>query len=76
MTLKIVTIGPKIYQLSKKEVEGLLKIASENVAFGIYAVEKDNKIEMLNIHSQSCTALKRQARSFKAKGFKVYQNGL
>ncbi|MBY5033888.1 hypothetical protein K6V78_02170 [Streptococcus gallolyticus] len=74
--LKTVTIGKKIYQLSQKEAQGLLQIASDNVQFGIYAVEKDNKLDMLNLRLPSKTALKRQVRSFKAQGFKVYCNGL
>lgn len=62
--------------MSQKEAQGLLQIASDNVEFGIYAVEKNNKLDMLNLKMPSKTALKRQLRSFKAKGFKVYCNGL
>ena len=74
--LKTVTIGKRIYQMSQKEAQGLLQIASDNIPFGIYAVEKDDKMEMLNLKMPSKTALKRQLRSFKAQGFKVYYNGL
>ena len=62
--------------MSQKEAQGLLQIASDNVEFGIYAVEKNNKLDMLNLKMPSKTALKRQLRSFKAQGFKVYCNGL
>ena len=62
--------------MSQKEAQGLLQIASDNVEFGIYAVEKNNKLDMLNLKMPSKTALKRQLRSFKAPGFKVYCNGL
>lgn len=62
--------------MSQKEAQGLLQIASDNVEFGIYAVEKNNKLDMLNLKMPSKTALKRQSRSFKAQGFKVYCNGL
>jgi hypothetical protein len=51
-------------------------VASDNVELGIYAVEKNNKLDMLNLKMPSKTALKRQLRSFKAQGFKVYCNGL
>ena len=62
--------------MSQKEAQGLLQIASDNVEFGIYAVEKNNKLDMLNLKMPSKTALKRQLRSFKAQDFKVYCNGL
>ena len=62
--------------MSQKEAQGLLQIASNNVEFGIYAVEKNNKLDMLNLKMPSKTALERQLRSFKAQGFKVYCNGL
>jgi len=62
--------------MSQKEAQGLLQIASDNIQFGIYAVEKDDKLEMLNLKSPSKTALKRKVRGFKAQGFKVYCNGL
>lgn len=62
--------------MSQKEAQGLLQIASDNVEFGIYAVEKNNKLDMLNLKMPSKTALKRQLRNFKAQGFKVYCNGL
>lgn len=62
--------------MSQKEAQGLLQIASDNVEFGIYAVEKNNKLDMLNLKMPSKTALKRQLRGFKAQGFKVYCNGL
>ena len=62
--------------MSQKEAQGLLQIASDNVEFGIYAVEKNNKLDMLNLKMPSKTAFKRQLRSFKAQRFKVYCNGL
>lgn len=62
--------------MSQKEAQGLLQIASDNVEFGIYAVEKNNKLDMLNLKMPSKTAFKRQLRSFKAQGFKVHCNGL
>ena len=62
--------------MSQKEAQGLLQIASDNVEFGIYAVEKNNKLDMLNLKMPSKTALTRQLRSFKAQGFEVYCNGL
>ena len=51
-------------------------MSQKEAQFGIYAVEKNNKLDMLNLKMPSKTALKRQLRSFKAQGFKVYCNGL
>lgn len=70
----IVIIGKKTYSMSRTEFKGLLQIASEQMPFGIYAVEKDGKAEMQNQKPGSMTKLKEQIRSFKAAGYKVYAN--
>ena len=72
----IVHILKRIYQMSNAEAEGLLKIASDSVSFGIYAVRKDNQIQMLNIKCESKTQLKAETRAWKRQGYKVYSNGL
>lgn len=60
--------------MSQKEYEGLLKIASEQVQFGIYAVEKQGYAELRCDKCESVTQLKKLTRQFKARGFKVYAN--
>ena len=60
--------------MSQKEYEGLLKIASEQVQFGIYAVEKQGYAELRCDKCESVTQLKKLIRQFKARGFKVYAN--
>ncbi len=35
-----ITVAQRTYQMSQEEYEGLLQVASEQVPFGIYAVEK------------------------------------
>lgn len=72
----IVHILKHVYQMSNAEAEGLLKIASDSVSFGIYAVRKDNQIQMLNIECESKTQLKAETRAWKRQGYKVYSNGL
>lgn len=72
----IVHILKRVYQMSNAEAEGLLKIASDSVSFGIYAVRKDNQIQMLNIKCESKTQLKAETRVWKRQGYKVYSNGL
>lgn len=61
--------------MNRKEYRGLLKIASEQVKFGVYAVEKGDYAELVNASCTSATKLKELKRSYKAKGFKVYANG-
>lgn len=62
--------------MSNKEHEGLLKVASEQVPFGIYAIEKPGYSELLNIHCSSKTELKARKRAFKQQGFRVLCNGV
>lgn len=64
-----------MYRMSRKEYQGLLKVASEQVSFGIYAIEKGNYAELRNDKCQSMTKLKEMTRAFKQQGFKVLANG-
>lgn len=70
-----VKVANRTYSMSRKEYEGLLKVASEQVPFGIYAVEKKNYAELRNDKCKSMTQLKNLKRHFKSQGFKVYANG-
>ena len=69
-----VTVMERTYQMSQEEYEGLLKIASEQVPLGIYAVEKQGYAELRCDKCESITQLKKLTRQFKARGFKVYAN--
>lgn len=71
----IVTIGKKVWEVSRKRYESILAIGKEQVPFGVYAVEKDGKAEMRFDHCKSTTQLKTLIRQFKGQGFKVYANG-
>lgn len=64
-----------LYQMSQKEYQGLLQTASEQVPFGIYAIEKQDYAELRCDKCQSITQLKSLTRQFKAQGFKVHSNG-
>ena len=64
-----------MYRMSEKEYQGLLQIASEQVSFGIYAIEKQDYAELRNDNCNSVTQLKNLTRQFKAQGFKVHSNG-
>ena len=65
----------RMYQMSRKEYQGLLKIAKEQVPFGVYALEKGNYAELRNDKCSSATQLKKLKRQFKQQGFKVHVNG-
>ena len=60
--------------MSQKEYKSLLAVASEQVPFGIYAVEKTGYAELRNDHCKSISQLKALTRQFKAQGLKVYAN--
>lgn len=61
--------------MSRKEYEGLLKVASEQVPFGVYALEKKDYAELRCDKCSSITQLKNLTRQFKVQGFKVHSNG-
>ena len=64
----------RVYRMSQSEYQGLLKVASEQVPFGVYAIEKKGYAELRNDHCRSTTQLKALVRGFKAQGFKVLSN--
>lgn len=70
-----VRVANRNYRMSQKEYKGLLKVASEQVPFGIYAVEKGDYAELRNDKCQSITQLKTLTRQLKQQGFKVHSNG-
>ena len=62
-----VKINNRMWRMSHREYQGLLKIAREQVPLG-YAELRCDKCE-------SITKVKELAREFKKQGFKVYTNG-
>ena len=61
--------------MNKQEYQGMLKLASDQVPFGIYALEKDDYSELRNDKCTSMSQLKTLTRQFKSQGFKVLSNG-
>nr|DAV60307.1 MAG TPA: hypothetical protein [Caudoviricetes sp.] len=57
------------------EYQGLLQVASEQVPFGVYAVEKQGYAELRCDHCESVTQLKSLTRQFKSQGFRIHSNG-
>ena len=70
-----VVVNNRTYRMNQKEYEGLLQIASEQVPFGVYAIEKKGYAELRCDRCQSVTQLKELIRNFKGQGFKVHSNG-
>lgn len=69
-----VIINKSIYEMGRKEYRGVLKVASEQVPFGIYAVEKDGICELRKDTFDSKEKLKKAVAEYAAKGFKVHYN--
>jgi len=70
-----VKVAKRVYQMSREKYQGLLKIASDQVPFGIYAIERKGYAELCNYHCKSMGELKKMSRGFRSQGYKVYQNG-
>lgn len=70
-----VVIGNKVYEMNRKQADGVLKVASEQIPFGIYALEKKGIIELRKDKCTSKTQLKRKVQILEKCGFKVYANG-
>lgn len=70
-----VKVANKTYQMNRREYQGMLTVASEQIRRGIYAVEKGNYAE-LRRDQGSVTQLKALRQQFKQAGYKVYSNGI
>lgn len=70
-----VKVMNRVYRMGQKEYQGLLQVASEQVPFGIYAVEKKDYAELRCDKCKSMSQLKELTRNYKAQGFKVHANG-
>lgn len=61
--------------MERKNINGFLESIKEYVVLGIYAVEKNNIVEIKRDILPSKTKLKEEVRKYKAQGYKVYSNG-
>lgn len=64
----------RLCQIGQKEYQGLLQVASEQVPFGIYAIEKQGYAELRCDKCSSITQLKALTRQFKVQGYRVRSN--
>ena len=70
-----VKVGSRIYQMGRKQYQGLLEIAKEQVPMGIYAAGRDDYAELLCDRCESVTQLKERIREYRKQGLKVHCNG-
>lgn len=69
-----VNVNGKMYTMPRSQYKQLLTVSSEQVHFGVYAVEKANYAELRHDKCKSITQLKAIIRQYKAQGFKVHAN--
>ena len=69
-----VIIGQSAYEMTAQQLSGVLKVASKQVPFGIYAVKKGRICELHNDKFDSKEDLLAEVARYSQKGFKVYYN--
>lgn len=68
----VVSVNGHLYEMSKKEANGILSIAKSKVSKGIYAVKKDNYLELKNDCIEDKEKLKKEIAKYNQQGFLVY----
>lgn len=69
-----VLLNNSVYEMSRKQFDGVLKVAKKAVKHGIYAVEKDGMAQMKKETHSNKAELEKAAAEYEEKGFKVYYN--
>lgn len=69
-----VIINNSVYKMGRKEYNGILKVASQQIPCGIYAVEKDRICELRKDTFDGKEDLKKTVAEYAAKWFKVHYN--
>ena len=69
-----VLLNDHIYDMRRKQFDGVLKVAKKAVNHGIYAVEKDGVAEMKKETYSNKSELEKVVKEYEEKGFKVYYN--
>lgn len=67
-----VVVMNRVYRMNRKEYEGLLQVAREQIPFD--AIEKPGYAELRCDKCSSMTQLKKLIRQLKAQGYKVLAN--
>lgn len=71
--MKII-VNESVYEMGRKEYRGVLKVASEQIPRGIYAVEKGGICELRKDTFDNKEELKKAVAEYAEKGFKVHYN--
>ena len=74
LNMKVI-INNNVYGMTRKQLNSVLVVASKQIPFGIYAVEKDGICELRKDKFDSLGKLKKAVSDFEKKGFKVSFNG-
>lgn len=69
-----VIINNSVYDMTKGQADKVLKVASEQIPLGIYAIEKDGIIELKKEKCRTKAKLETLICMFESKGFQVYFN--
>ena len=69
-----VLLNDHLYDMDRKQFDGVLKVAKKAVKHGIYAVEKDGTAEMKKETYLNKSELEKVVKEYEEKGFKVYYN--
>lgn len=72
--MKLILKGT-IYELTRKQVDGTLAVVKKHYGKGIYAVEKDGIVEMIDRPYKYTKNLNKAVAEYVKRGFKVYYNG-
>ena len=67
-----VLLNDHIYDMSRKQFDGVLKVAKKSVKRGIYAVEKGGMAQMKKETYSNKAELEKAVAEYEAKGLKVY----
>ena len=69
-----VEINGSVYGMNFKEFKEVLKIASDAIPFGIYAIRKGQLAILLKEKCNNKKELKKAVTEYSGNGFKVYYN--
>lgn len=69
-----VIVNESVYEMGRKEYRGVLKVASQQITCGIYAVEKDGICELRKDTFDDKEELKKTIAEYEVKGFKAHYN--
>ena len=69
-----VLLNNSVYEMSRKQFDGVLKVAKKAVRHGIYAAEKVGMAQRKKETHSNKAELEKAVTEYEAKGFKVYYN--